>query len=141
VTACPFCDVETLRRESDLFVENALCFYAAVASDILPGSGIILPRAHRETVFDLTTGEVSATFALLAEVKPLIEERWAPDGFNVGWNCYSAGGQDLGHAHLHVLLRFADEPEAGHGIRYALKQPSNRRPDPAAPGSGRRGFA
>jgi hypothetical protein len=31
------------------------------------------------------------------------------------------------HAHLHVIPRFADEPLAGRGIRYALKQPTNRR--------------
>jgi hypothetical protein len=39
-----------------------------------------------------------------------------------------------------VLLRFADEPRAGYGIRWWLRQPENRRPDPAAPGTGRRDF-
>jgi len=38
----------------------------------------------------------------------------------------------------HVLLRFADEPRAGCGIRWWLKQPENRRPDPGATGDGRR---
>ena len=31
------------------------------------------------------------------------------------------------HAHLHVIPRFAAEPHAGKGIRYWLKQESNRR--------------
>ena len=30
--------------------------------------------------------------------------------------------------HLHVIPRFADEPLAGKGIRYFMKQAQNRRP-------------
>ncbi len=36
-------------------------------------------------------------------------------------------GQTVFHAHLHVIPRFAAEPHAGKGIRYWLKQESNRR--------------
>jgi hypothetical protein len=31
-------------------------------------------------------------------------------------------GQEVMHAHLHVIPRFADEPYAGRGIRFLLKQ-------------------
>lgn len=137
--ACSFCDLEGFRRESALLVENELAVYGNLEDDgALSGSGVIVPKAHRETVFDLTPPEVEATFALLHEVRPLLEERYRPDGFNVGWNCFATGGQTIPHAHLHVLLRFADEPRAGCGVRWWLKQPENRRPDPRAPGNGRR---
>lgn len=53
-----------------------------------------------------------------------------PDGFNVGWNCFAAGGQSIPHAHLHVIPRFRDEPFAGKGIRHWLKSEANRRPGP-----------
>ena len=136
---CVFCDVEGLRRESVVFAENDLAAFGNLeAGDALNGSGVIVPKAHRETVFDLTADELAATFALLREVRPVLEERFRPDGFNIGWNCYAVGGQFIPHAHLHVLLRFADEPRAGHGIRWWLRQADNRRADPAAPGAGRR---
>jgi hypothetical protein len=35
----------------------------------LKHSGVIIPVAHRATVFDLTEGEVAATFRLLRRVK------------------------------------------------------------------------
>src|SRR5205823_2219496 len=69
-----------------------------------------------------------------------LEGRYRPDGFNIGWNCYAAGGQATDHAHMHVLLRFADEPKAGQGIRWPLRQPDNRRRDPQALGGGNRDF-
>ena len=56
-------------------------------------------------------------------------ETWgtlAPDGSNVGWNCGRVGGQEVFHAHLHVIPRFRQEPLAGHGIRSHLKSELNR---------------
>jgi diadenosine tetraphosphate (Ap4A) HIT family hydrolase len=107
--------------------------------EFLRGSGVIIPKAHRPTVFELTPAEIDATFELLRQARPLLDERYKPDGFNIGWNCYAAGG-GAPHAHLHVLLRFWDEPKAGQGIRWPLRQPDNRRPDPDAPGRGDRSF-
>ena len=84
----------------------------------------------------LTLEEWAATGELLHVAKALIEDRWRPDGYTIGWNCGPAGGQLVAHAHLHVIPRFADEPQAGRGLRWAIKQEANRRPEPSKPGSG-----
>jgi diadenosine tetraphosphate (Ap4A) HIT family hydrolase len=55
-----------------------------------------------------------------------MDERLAPDGYNIGWNCGRVGGQDLFHAHMHVIPRFRQEPFAGKGIRALLKSDANR---------------
>lgn len=136
---CVFCDLEGLRRDSIVAAENDRALFGNLEDGgALSGSGVIVPKAHRETVFDLTPAEIDATFALLGEVRPLLDERYRPDGFNIGWNCYAVAGQSIPHAHLHVLLRFADEPRAGHGIRWWLRRPENRRSTPSSPGQGRR---
>ena len=59
---------------------------------LLWGSGIIVPKAHRETVFDLLPAEFLATQDLLLEIRPLLEERYQPDGYTIGWNCFAASG-------------------------------------------------
>jgi diadenosine tetraphosphate (Ap4A) HIT family hydrolase len=141
MSACTFCDQEGFRRDSLIFVENELVLFGNLETgDALSGSGVIVPKAHKETVFDLSAEEVGATFDLLAEVRSLLEQRYDPDGFNIGWNCFGTAGQAVPHAHMHVLLRFEDEPRAGYGMRWWLRQPENRRPDPAAPGTGRRDY-
>ena len=98
----------------------------SVKQGALFGSGVIIPVRHAETVFDLTLDEVSATFQLLAEVKRWMDATYRPQGYNVGWNCGAVGGQDVMHAHMHVIPRFEQEPYAGRGIRYWLKQEPNR---------------
>jgi hypothetical protein len=52
----------------EILLENVLCFFLADSSEIV-GSGMILPKACRETVFDLTRDEWNATFDLLLEGK------------------------------------------------------------------------
>ena len=123
--SCAFCVIGPDER---VLAESAHCVAIATKDAVLVGSAMILPRAHRETPFDLDDAEWRETRLLLAEVRALIDRTHAPDGYNVGWNSGGVAGQEVAHAHLHVIPRFADEPLAGRGIRYALKQPENRRP-------------
>lgn len=118
---CTLCNSESMRPRAIFYLENELCVFfnlEDLEGDLLRGSGVVI---------------------LLAQARPLLDERYKPDGFNIGWNVYAAGGGGP-HAHMHVLLRFADEPKAGQGIRWPLRQADNRRPDPIAPGGGSRVF-
>ncbi|NLV91750.1 MAG: HIT domain-containing protein [Firmicutes bacterium] len=123
---CPFCYPES-DPEQSIVLANELCYFLQRPQPVLVGSGVIVPKKHRETVFDLTKDEWEATFRLLQEAKALLDSQYQPDGYNIGWNCGPVGGQEIFHAHLHVIPRFADEPLAGKGIRYWLKQPCNQR--------------
>jgi diadenosine tetraphosphate (Ap4A) HIT family hydrolase len=122
---CPFCPPAL--SVTKVVLENTHCLFLRQTDPVLEGSGIIIPRQHRETVFDLTEDEWQATFDLLQRARAWIEEKYAPEGYNLGWNCGQVGGQEVFHAHLHVIPRFRDEPLAGKGIRYWLKQECNRR--------------
>ena len=106
-------------------LENELCFYLEHETEI---GGMIIPKALRETVFDLTQAEWNASFALLLQAKALLETELNPDGWNVGWNVLPVGGQHVPIAHLHVIPRFADEPFAGRGIRWWINSKENQRP-------------
>ncbi len=122
---CPFCS--PILDVTQVILENAHCLFLQQQEAILIGSGIIIPKAHRKTVFDLSTKEWQDTFDLLHRAKALLDQQYAPDGYNIGWNCGQVGGQEVFHAHLHIIPRYSDEPLAGKGIRYWLKQDENKR--------------
>ncbi len=122
---CPFCPPNLDREE--VMLANPTCIFLQRIEVVLVGSGMIIPIAHRETLFDLTEEEWRDSYALLQEVKSLLDKKHAPAGYNVGWNCGEVGGQHVFHAHLHVIPRFRDEPFAGRGIRHWLKQEDNLR--------------
>jgi diadenosine tetraphosphate (Ap4A) HIT family hydrolase len=123
---CPFCPKPEL--DATVAFQDDLVAYVVDErhQGALKHSGLIVPRRHAETVFDLTEAEALATFRMLARVKAWLDERVAPDGYTLGWNCGAVGGQEVFHAHLHVLPRFRQEPFAGKGLRAWLKTDANR---------------
>ena len=121
---CRFCD--RLADQTETILENDLCVFLQKEESVLIGSGLIIPRAHRETVFDLTPSEWSALYDIIHQAKTLLDQKYQPDGYNLGWNCGATGGQHVFHAHLHIIPRYKDEPYAGKGIRYWLSQDENK---------------
>ncbi|MEM7353458.1 MAG: HIT domain-containing protein [Acidobacteriota bacterium] len=125
-STCDVCGC-TIPR-SQVHLENEHCWFLRKPQAVLVGSGIIMPKVHRDTLFDLSPEEWVATREILLAAKQLIDRELSPGGYNVGWNCGDAGGQQRRHAHLHVIPRFADEPHAGKGIRWWFNQEENLRP-------------
>ncbi|QAS50713.1 HIT family protein [Halobacillus litoralis] len=123
---CILCAPEKDEEQRILF-ENESCYYVQKDQRILKGSGLIVPKSHRTTVFELSEKEWLDTQALLHQVKEWLDDTMQPDGYNIGYNCYETGGQHIFHAHLHIIPRFEDEPHAGKGIRHWLKQEENKR--------------
>lgn len=126
MTNCLFCNISDV-REQNIILSNDLCVFIQQPQEVLIGSGLIIPRAHRAGVFDLSGQEWNSTFELLQMAKKYLDEKYNPDGYNVGWNVGTVGGQEIFHAHLHVIPRYKDEPFAGKGIRHWIKQPVNKR--------------
>ncbi|HJF33703.1 MAG TPA: HIT family protein [Sporosarcina psychrophila] len=125
---CPYCNLSA-DPEQQIIFENKTCAYIQKSSEqtVLEGSGLIVPKRHAVDVFSLTAEEWIDTQELLIKAKDYLEERNGHDGYSVGWNTGKTGGQSIPHAHLHVIPRFSDEPYAGKGIRYWIKQNDNRR--------------
>lgn len=123
---CPYCVMRDDEQEVVFEHELVRFLQSPKHQGALKHSGIIIPIAHRETVFDLTEAEIVATFQLLSRVKAWMDREFAPGGYNIGWNCGTVGGQEVFHAHMHVIPRFEQEPLAGKGIRYFLKSDANR---------------
>ncbi|GAA1379625.1 HIT family protein [Catellatospora chokoriensis] len=123
---CPFCLPAV---EPQIVLSDQWCYSAFTQDTGTPvGSAMVLPLAHRPTVFDLTEQEWASTASLLHQMKEIITAEYSPDGWNVGWNVQTVGGQSIPHAHCHLVPRYADEPLAGRGIRSWIKDPANRPP-------------
>jgi histidine triad (HIT) family protein len=86
-----------------------------------------ITKRHIATPFDINEAEWTSLRTLLQKMKQLVDDKEKPSGYNLGWNIHETGGQNVAHAHLHLLARYSDEPLAGKGIRYAFKQLSNER--------------
>ncbi len=123
---CPFCVENNLLRVNVLYQDD-LWYITDMEEGSINNAVMAITKRHIETPFKINEEEWSSLHALLGEMKKLVDEKDQPEGYNLGWNIYKTGGQNVAHAHLHLLARYKDEPLAGKGIRYAFKQPDNKR--------------
>jgi len=113
---CIFC-----KPQREILAENAHAIAVFDTYPVSPGHSLILPRRHAVTVWDLPEAEYLACYALVRVLKPVLEERFKPDGFNVGVNCGEAAGQSVWHAHIHVIPRYkGDTPFPKGGVRHVI---------------------
>ncbi|ANU28187.1 HIT family protein [Planococcus versutus] len=127
-TNCPFCNPSKDNNQK-IVIENKSCYFLQheKQQDVLEGSGVIVPKLHRATTFDLTKDKWNDTYELLQKAKEYLNQSCSPDGYTLGWNVGEASNQSIQHSHLHVIPRYLDEPLAGKGLRHWLKQPENKR--------------
>lgn len=126
--SCPFCNPERDKDQNILF-ENDTCYFLQHNhhQDVLEGSGVIVPKKHHANAFELTKVEWKDTYELLQKAKKYLDKEFAPNGYTLGWNVGEVSNQSIFHSHFHVIPRYNDEPLAGKGVRYWLKQPENKR--------------
>jgi diadenosine tetraphosphate (Ap4A) HIT family hydrolase len=118
---CPFCFIN---KNKDFLFENDFAFAILDNFPVSDGHTLIIPKRHAKTFFDLTQDEIAAIYQLSLKVKQYIDEKYHPDGFNVGFNCGEKAGQTVMHCHMHIIPRYkgdCDNPRGG--IRKILTKP------------------
>ena len=114
--ACIFC-----KPAREILAENELAIGVFDSFPVSPGHALVLPRRHVVTIWDLDDAEYDACFRLARMLRPILEARFSPHGFNVGVNCGETAGQSVWHAHIHVIPRFkGDTPNPRGGVRHVI---------------------
>jgi diadenosine tetraphosphate (Ap4A) HIT family hydrolase len=115
---CPLCE---RLAGGELLAESELAAAFSDAFPVSPGHALVIPRRHEADFFALSPEEQAAMWALVVPVRRALAEAHAPAGFNLGMNVGAAAGQTVGHAHLHVIPRYAGDAEDPRGgVRWVL---------------------
>lgn len=75
-----------------------------------PFKVLIIPKAHREMIYDLSDDLAGQIFTATAKVARAIRKASKCPGLNVIQSNGRLGQQDVFHFHLHLLPRFEDDP-------------------------------
>jgi len=110
---CVFCN-----PQRPILAETKLSLAFPDNYPVSKGHTLVIPKRHVISVWEMTTEEYTDAFALLKQIKELIQEQFKPDGFNIGVNCGEAAGQTVFHAHIHLIPRYTgDVPSPRGGVR------------------------
>ena len=116
---CPFCNPPP----EEIVLANDLCYACYDKYPVNPGHPLLIPFRHVADFFDATDAEHAALLALVREAKTLLDDRFRPDGYNVGVNVSEAAGQTVMHLHVHVIPRYAgDMADPRGGVRGVIPE-------------------
>ena len=112
---CPFCKAES---EREIIASTSLSIAFFDGFPVSPGHALIIPRRHVASFFDLTKDEQQDMLKLADSVKRIVDEKYHPDGYNVGVNVGEAAGQSIFHVHMHLIPRYkGDVSNPRGGVR------------------------
>jgi diadenosine tetraphosphate (Ap4A) HIT family hydrolase len=107
---CPFCD------STDSVIEGNLLYARYDNYPVNEGHTLIIPYRHISDYFESSQDEKIELLEMINNVKQMLDEKYSPDGYNIGINSGKAAGQSVMHLHVHVIPRYVgdmDDPKGG----------------------------
>jgi len=108
---CPFCspDPKVIKAKNEFWYTRWDRFPAS------KGHMLVIPFRHFENCFDKTPEEKKTLFDLIDAAKKIIDGKYTPDGYNVGFNVGRVAGQGVMHCHVHIIPRYRGDTDNPHG--------------------------
>ena len=108
---CIFCEVD----KEKIIYENDSWLAIMDEYPVSLGHTLIIPKRHCESYFDLNYIELASLGLTLGVVKMILDEKYKPNGYNIGTNCGEAAGQSISHCHIHLIPRYNGDVENPKG--------------------------
>lgn len=121
---CVFCEIAAGRAPAEILCqeEGALAFLDAHPAAL--GHTLVVPRRHCVTLWELDEESAAAVARLLVRISRALRQALAPDGLTVLQNNGRAAGQEVLHAHFHLIPRwYGDGLRLGRGLPMRPAEP------------------
>ncbi|WP_254525255.1 HIT family protein [Natrinema caseinilyticum] len=108
VDTCEFCRLIDGDRPAHVLFEDDRTIAFLDRRPAVTGHTLVVPRVHEAEILTIDEPTSTAVFETARTVASAIEETLEPDGFSM----FHTSGPLVGtveHAHVHIVLRFADD--------------------------------
>ncbi len=103
---CIFCKIINGDIPSAKVYEDEHVYAFLDISQVTKGHTLVIPKVHKENIFDLTTEVASQLFSAVPKIANAIKAEYSPAGLNILNNNGEEAGQTVFHYHLHLLPRY-----------------------------------
>ena len=109
-----------------MILENKYAFARFDEFPVNEGHVLFMTKRHVKDFFGTTIEEKNAIFELMDKVKEIIDEKYKPNGYNIGINCGETAGQSVMHVHVHLIPRYDGDVENPRGgVRCVIPKKQN----------------
>lgn len=137
---CVFCAIAAGQSSAEVLLEDEGALAFLDFRPAAPGHTLVIPRSHFQFVWEVDPTTGAALMRVLVRVAQALRAALQPDGLSLLQNNGRAAGQEVPHAHWHLLPRWygdglhlargpatrPDQPlaEVARQVRAALQHPS-----------------
>lgn len=121
---CVFCKIVEGSIPAKKVYEDAETVAFLDISPIQHGHTLVIPKDHFENIYTLPAETWLRLQMTVQKVALAVKQATDADGINIAMNNESAAGQEVPHAHIHVIPRF-NEDGLSHWPHIAYKSPED----------------
>jgi histidine triad (HIT) family protein len=110
---CVFCRIVEKKIPAQVVYEDDEFLAFLDIRPITPGHTLVIPKEHSKDLFDTSGEALCRVMPLLQRLAQAIRQAAHADAVNIGMNNGSAAGQEIFHAHFHVIPR-----RKGDGLKH-----------------------
>lgn len=111
---CVFCAIAAGQAPAELLCQDAHALAFLDIHPAAPGHTLVIPRRHVHTLCELDEDSGGSMMGLAIRVARALQASLQPDGLSLVQSSGRAAGQEISHAHLHLIPRWH-----GDGLRLA----------------------
>ena len=113
-------------KNNYFYLENELAIARLDDFPVNKGHLEVILKRHIKDWWGTTLEEKIAIFNLLEEAKKMIDDKYSPDGYNIGMNLGEKAGQSVMHLHVHLIPRYDGDVENPRGgVRGIIPEKQN----------------
>lgn len=106
MVSCIFCKIVNGSIPSEKVYEDEHVIAFMDITPVTKGHVLVIPKTHRENVYDLTEEEAANLFKVVPRIANALKTTFQPAGMNLLQNNGSHAGQSVFHFHLHLIPRY-----------------------------------
>ena len=106
---CIFCKIIKGEMHAyKLYEDDAVISFLDIFP-IHPGHVLVVPKKHFVDIFDMNEETAKHMMAVSKKLSPVVMKATGADGINLGMNNKPEAGQEVMHAHMHIIPRYRDD--------------------------------
>lgn len=105
------------------FIINGRSLYSVYDKfPVSKGHVLIISKIEKLSFFDLNNQEKAELIQMIDDLKVFLDNKFNPDGYNIGMNCGVTAGQTVMHFHCHIIPRYkGDMKDPKGGVRHCVE--------------------
>ena len=109
MTECTFCSIVAGNSSAQRVYEDETTLAVLDTEPATRGHTLVIPKLHRGTITEMQESLAGQVFKTVHRVASALEAAYRLDGISIHQSNGDAAGQDVGHAHVHVIPRYDDD--------------------------------